>query len=117
MSAKAKATDAVEIRPGVFRPDWSAVTTNAAREALGGRMAGRTGLLEHWAAPLEANADLVWQTLLRMFVRDGRSPRSGEIAAAVELAPGAVTAILHELEQRDLVGLEPGTEAIRFAYP
>lgn len=108
---------AVEIRPEVFRPDWSVVTTSAARQALSGRGAGRTGLLEHWSKPLDANADLVWQTLLRMFVREGRPPRSAEIAAATGLSPDVVTTILHELERRDLIGLERGTEAIRFAYP
>jgi alkylmercury lyase len=106
---------AVEIRPGVIRPDWSVATTSAARQALSGRGAGRTGLLEHWSKPLDANA--VWQTLLRIFVRDGRPPRSAEIAAATGLPQGGVTPILHELERRDLIGLQPVTEAIRFAYP
>lgn len=108
---------AVEIRPGVFRPDWSVVTTSAARQALSGRVAGRTGLLEHWSRPLDANADLVWQTLLRMFVRQGRPPRAVDIAAETRLSPDSVAAILHELERRFLIGLKPGTEAIRLAYP
>jgi alkylmercury lyase len=50
---------AVEIRPGVFRPDWSLVTTEAARQALAGRMAGSAGLLEHWSKPIHPLADLV----------------------------------------------------------
>src|SRR5690242_10865480 len=100
---------AVEIRPGVLRPDWSVVTTSAGRQALSGRLAGRMGLLEHWSKPLDANAVLVWQTLLRMFVRDGRAPHSVEIAAAAGLSLDTVTAMLHELERRDLVGLKPGT--------
>jgi hypothetical protein len=80
-------------------------------------VAGRTGLLEHWSRPLDSNADLVWQTLLRMFVRQGRPPRAAEIAAETRLLPDTVTAILHQLERRDLIGLEPGTDVIRFAYP
>jgi hypothetical protein len=107
----------VEIRPGVLRPDWSVVTTRAARQALRGRLAGRTGLLEHWLKPLDAQTDMVWQTLLRLFVRDGRPPRSAEIAAATGLAPERVTALLRELERRDLIGVKPGTDLIRFAYP
>ena len=110
MPTKPKIADhlAIEIRPGVFRPDWSVVTTEAARQALTGRVAGRAGLLEHWSKPLDPNADRVWQTLLRMFVRHGRPPRSAEIATETRLSVDKVTAILHELEQRDLIGLTPG---------
>jgi len=114
---KMRAEPAVEIRPGVLRPDWSVVTASAARRALRGRVAGRTGLLEHWSKPLDADADRVWQTLLRMFVRDGRPPRVVEIAAESKLPWNSVTAMLHELERRDLIGLKPDTDVIRFAYP
>jgi hypothetical protein len=114
---KIRGEPAVEIRPGVLRPDWSVVTTSAARRALQGRVSGRTGLLEHWSKPLDADADRVWQTLLRMFVRDGRPPRVVEIAAESKLPWESVKAILHELERRDLIGLKPGTDVIRFAYP
>lgn len=109
---------AVEIRPGVFRPDWSVVTTEAARQALAGRVTGgAAGLLERWSKLIDPRADLVWQTLLRMIVREGRPPRSAEIAAETRLSPESITAILRELEKRDLIGLEPGTDTIRFAYP
>jgi hypothetical protein len=108
---------AVEIRPGVLRPDWSVVTTSAARLALRGRVVGRSGLLEHWSQPLDTDADRVWQTLLRLFVRNGRPPRVVEIAAESKLPWDSVTTILHELERRDLIGLKPGTDMIRFAYP
>jgi len=109
---------AVEIRPGVFRPDWSLVTTEAARQALAGRVPGSAGLLERWSKPLHPHADLVWQTLLRTFVREGKPPRLAEIAAETDLSPESVTVILRELEKRDLIGLEPGTQnTIRFAYP
>lgn len=114
---KIRGEPAVEIRPGVLRPDWSVVTTSAARRALLGRVSGRTGLLEHWSKPLDADTDRVWQILLRMFVRDGRPPRVAEIAAESKLPWDTVNPILHELERRDLIGLKPGTEVIRFAYP
>jgi hypothetical protein len=71
---KRRGEPAAEIRSGVMRPDWSVVTTSAAREALRGRVAGRWGLLEHWSQQLYSDADRVWQTLLRLFVRDGRPP-------------------------------------------
>jgi len=108
---------AVEIRPGVLRPDWSVVTTSAARQALLGRVAGQSGLIAHWSHPLDADADRVWQTLLRMFVRDGRPPSVVEIAAEAKLRWASVRTILHELQRCDLIGLKPGTEVICFAYP
>ena len=36
---------AIELRPGVYRPDWSVVTQAAAREALSGRTAAHAGLI------------------------------------------------------------------------
>jgi len=100
---------AIEIRPGVFRPDWAVVTTEAARQALAWRLPGRSELLEHWSKPLGPTADLVWQTLLRMFAREGRSPCSAEIAIATSLSVEAVITSLQELNARDLIGLKPGT--------
>ncbi len=44
---------AVELRPGVFRPDWSAAKSAAARRALGGRAGAREGLLDKWAHALD----------------------------------------------------------------
>ena len=51
---------AVELRPGVRRPDWSVVTRPAAREALSGRTAARSGLVEKWSTRLDEAEDLVW---------------------------------------------------------
>jgi alkylmercury lyase len=48
------AEPAIEIRAGVFRPDWSAVTRPPARHALTGRMAARAGLLDRWSYRLES---------------------------------------------------------------
>ena len=44
-----------EIRPGIFRPDWSVATRAAARRALHGRIAARAGLLDRWRHRLEAD--------------------------------------------------------------
>lgn len=107
----------VEIRPGVRRPDWSAVTTPAARLALSGRMAARTGLLDKWSQALEPNEDLVWRMALDLYAENGRPPRASEIAACSDILEESVRVILHKLQLRDLVGLEPGTDAIRYAYP
>lgn len=107
----------VEIRPGVCRPDWSAVTTPAARHALSGRMAARAGLLDKWSQALEPNEDLVWRMALDLYAENGRPPRASEIAACSDISAERVRVVLHKLQLRDLVGLEPGTDAIRYAYP
>lgn len=108
---------AAEIRPGVLRPDWSAVTTPAAREALQGRMAARAGLLDRWSHALEAGEDLVWRTVLQLYADRGRPPRSSEVAAETGGEPDRVKALLRKLQLRDLIGLEPGTDALHYAYP
>lgn len=108
---------AAEIRPGVFRPDWSAIRSRAARSALGGRMAARASLLEQWCHALEPDEDLVWRTVLRRYAETGRAPRPEEIAAETAIGHPRVSALLRKLEAFDLVGLEPGTDLLRYAYP
>jgi alkylmercury lyase len=108
---------AVEIRPGVFCPDGSAVSTPAAREALSGRMTARAGLLEKWSHPLEESEDVVWRTVLQLYANRGRPPRPGEVAAETGVAAGRVAAPLGKLQLRDLVGFEPSSGQIQYAYP
>lgn len=108
---------ATEIRPGVLRPDWSAVTTPAAREALRGRMAARSGLLNKWSHTLDAREDIVWRTILRLYAAKGRPPTIGGIAATTGIDASRVAALLRKLQLRDLVGLEAGSDTIRLAYP
>lgn len=117
MSIKNRTETAVEIRPGVHRPDWSIVTTPAARAALGGRTAARAGLLDMWSHALEAAEDMVWRMALRLYGDSGRPPRIDEIAERANLSEDRVRALLRKLQLRDLVGLEPGTDTIRYAYP
>ncbi|QRM34717.1 alkylmercury lyase family protein [Microvirga sp. VF16] len=108
---------AAEIRPGVLRPDWSAVTTSAARETLRGRMAARSGLLDKWSHALEASEDIVWRTVLHLYAAKGRPPTINGIAATTGMGASRVAALLRELQLRDLVGLEAGSDAIWLAYP
>ena len=108
---------AAEIRPGVRRPDWSAVTTPAARQALAGRSAARSGLLDMWSHALEVSEDIVWRTVLRLYAAQGRPPNVDEIAAAGGIDGSRVSAPLRKLQLRDLVGLKAGSDAIWLAYP
>jgi hypothetical protein len=65
---------AAEIRPGVYRPDWSLVTKAAAREALIGRDRARAGPAEKWIDALPTVQDLTWRTVLQLFAQLGRPP-------------------------------------------
>src|SRR6516165_7998460 len=68
-----------EIRPGIRRPDWSAVTRPAAREALLARDRSRIGLAEKWNHALQPAQDRVWRTVLELFARSGKPPHLHEI--------------------------------------
>jgi len=117
MDVAAPDDPAVEIRPGVFRPDWSAVTTPRAREALTGRFAARTGLLDRWALRLEVVEDLAWRTILRLYADRGGPPILADIVAATGIAADGITRALQTLRAHDLVDLDPHSGDIRLAYP
>src|SRR5213076_1305431 len=86
LSGPSMAEPAVEIRPGVFRPDWSAVTKPAARQALTGRLAARAALLDRWSCQLKADQDMVWRTVLRLYAELGRAPFIADLAATTDIA-------------------------------
>lgn len=111
------AEPSVEIRPGVFRPDWSAITRLAAREALLGRMTSRVGLLDQWSCSLEPDQDLVWRTALQLYAKHGRAPSTIELATDADIAVDRLTDLLAELDGRDLIGFERAAARIRWAYP
>jgi alkylmercury lyase len=116
-STYTQAEPAVEIRFGVFRPDWSAVTKPRAREALAGRRAARAGLLDKWSHKLEANDDLVWRTILRLYGNRGRPPQIQDIADATRFTANHVATVLRTLQSRDLIELDGNSANIRLAYP
>jgi alkylmercury lyase len=116
-SGHSMAEPAVEIRPGVFRPDWSAITKPAARQALTGRLAARAGLLDRWSCRLEADQDVVWRTALRLYAKLGRAPSIADLAMAADMAADKLTTLLNDLESRDLIGLDRALGRIRLAYP
>jgi alkylmercury lyase len=108
---------AVEIRAGVFRPDWSVVTKRRAREALTGRLVARAGLLDRWALRLEAVEDLVWRAILRLYADRGQPPTLADIVSASGIAPGGLKDVLQTLRSHDLIDLDPHTGDLRLAYP
>lgn len=108
---------AVEIRPGVFRPDWSVATSVAARRALHGRIEARAGLLDQWSHRLEATDDTVWRTTLQLYGASGRAPSVSDIAVGSGIRPNRVADILCKLQSHDLVALDQTSNRIRLAYP
>ncbi len=115
--AQVQLEPAVEIRPGVFRPDWSAVTKPRARDALAGRLAARAGLLDKWSHRLDANDDLVWRAILRFYGDRGEPPQIPDIAAETRLEVGRVATALRTLQSNDLIGLARDSAQICLAYP
>jgi alkylmercury lyase len=108
---------AAEIRPGVQRPDWSAVTKNAARDALLARDRTRAGVQTKWRHALPTQQDSLWRTVLTLFVNHGRPPTLAEIAGDAGLSSEQVRALLLELQMHDLLGMNQAADAIIFAYP
>lgn len=107
----------VEIRPGVFRPDWSAVTTRAARDALLARFASRENLIDKWSIPLDEMGDRLWRCALRLFADLGKGPSIDELAAVVGWPSRRVKDALSDLQHRDLLGFDATASAIFYAYP
>ena len=85
----------VELRPGVLRPDWTAVTTMAAREALRGRSELRQGLPREWFDALSPAEDVIWRTCVDLFARLGRAPNFAELAAETGALEGSMKVRLH----------------------
>ncbi|MBN8990578.1 MAG: hypothetical protein J0H42_20215 [Rhizobiales bacterium] len=117
LEASVASEPAVEIRQGVFRPDWSVATSVAARRALHGRIAARAGLLNQWSHRLEATGDTVWRTALQLYGASGQAPSVSDMAGASGIQPGRLADILRKFESHDLVAFNQTSNRIRLAYP
>lgn len=96
-------------------PDWTVVTTSAAREAIEGILdSGWQGVR---LADLEASAVWVLVALLRLYADSGRPPSQQRIAAEVDMPEDEVHRLLNELHRHDLVILNENDRTIRGAYP
>lgn len=109
------ASAAIEIRAGVFRPDWSVVQSSAARKVLAVG-AARPGLIDRWLLALSSEEDRVWRCVLQLYTDLGRPPDVPEISSHAELPESTIPGLLQKLEQRDLLALDPAG-AICYAYP
>ena len=107
----------VELRPGVFRPDWTAVTTVAAREALRGRDELRQSVPKEWFDALSPTEDLIWRTCIALFAQFGRAPNFAELAAESGAPLRPMNSVLGALQRRDLLGLSSDGGALEYVYP
>lgn len=106
-----------QIRPGIYRPDWSVVTTSAARAALIGRNRSRSGLCEKWGQRLDPTQDLVWRTVLKLFAKLGRPPHLTEISSEVNLFEEKIQILVADLQGHDLLAIDESANNIVYAYP
>jgi alkylmercury lyase len=107
----------VELRPGVFRPDWTGVSTLPAREALRGRGELRQSLPKEWLEALSPREDLIWRTCTALFARFGRAPNFAELAAESGAPLRSMNSVLGALQRRDLLGLSSDGGALEYVYP
>jgi alkylmercury lyase len=107
---------AVEIRPGIHRPDWSVVTRPGARKALLGRDRSRLGLAAKWYQTLQPAQDRVWRTVLELFARSGRPPGLHEISKETGLSVEDIRTLVSELQAHDLLGSDASADVILYAY-
>lgn len=96
-------------------PDWTVVTTVAARQAVEGILAA--GHYDSRFGGLEPDASRVLAHILRLYPQLGRSPSVQEIAAESALSMSSVLEHLAHLRMRDLVVLDPTGDRILGAYP
>lgn len=103
------------VRPGVAVPDWTAVTSPAAREALLAILeAFDIGRAFRAYSPAE---DDVRTMLLRLYAEQGRAPTFDELAKRAGVSESAIRPVLESLKARDLVVLDANGERLVGAYP
>ncbi len=105
----------VTLRPGVEMPDWSAVTSPRAEEALAAIV--KLFRFADGFADYGPEEDLVRRTLIAFYGESGRVPSAVEIAVAARLEQAETEAALEALRARDLVVLDDESGAITGAYP
>ncbi len=103
------------IRPGVTAPDWSVVTSETVREALGAIFA-TCDWEERWAGLDEAE-DRTRRAILEAYPRTGHAPSIDELALTTGFAPDQVRGLIAKLKARDMVILDRDGAALTGAYP
>jgi DNA-binding transcriptional ArsR family regulator len=103
------------VRPGVTFPDWAAVTSPQAHDALLAIFEA-ISIEGMWRSYTPAE-DGVRTTLLRLYAELGRAPAIDELARRAGVSESTIRRILTSLRARDLVVLDTDGERIVGAYP
>ena len=120
-ASKTVATDAptghleIAIRPGVITPDWSVVTSETVREALGA-IFKICDWEERWAG-LDGAQDRTRRAILEAYPRIGHAPSINELALSTGFAPEQVRDLVAKLKARDMVVLDRDGTTLVGAYP
>ncbi len=120
-TSTSEATDApaerleITVRPGVTTPDWSAVTSETVREALGA-IFETCDWEERWAG-LDDAQDRTRRAILEAYPRIGHAPSIEELALTTGFAPDQVRGLVAKLAARDMVVLDRDGATIAGAYP
>jgi DNA-binding transcriptional ArsR family regulator len=96
-------------------PDWTVVTTAAARQTIEGILAA--GHYDGRIGELDPDAGRTLARLLRLYACLGRPPTLQDIATDAALSEPSVREHLARLRERDLVLLDPSRERMVGAYP
>ena len=121
LTSKIEQTDApsgrleIAIRPGVTTPDWSVVTSQTVREALGATFE-TCDWEERWAG-LDDAEDRTRRAILEAYPRTGHAPSIDELALSTGLAPDQVRGLVAKLAARDMVVLDENGTTLIGAYP
>ncbi len=105
----------LEIGPGVLVPDWSAVTSKKAGEALADVLGA--GRLEARWSGLDPDGDRIRRAILVEYAATGHAPSLARLAELTGIGSDGVGGLLRDLEGRDIVVMEEGGETITGAYP
>lgn len=103
------------VRPGVTTPDWSVVTAETVREALGA-IFETCDWQGRWAG-LEDAEDRVRRAIIESYPRMGHAPSVDDVAELTGFPSEQVRDLLSKLRARDMVVLDRDGTTLIGAYP
>ena len=104
----------IPLRPGVAFPDWPAITSETAAEALVAIIEA-FGAETRWSG-LGDGEDRVRRAILEHYGESGEAPSMAALTQSTGLARDVLGELIGKLESRDMVVLDPGG-TITGAYP